>query len=599
MDDRYQIIQRTAELSFGTQFEATDKLISRQAQIHRFDVPGEGAPSDWKKLYNEGSGSLTTLSHMGLPIIYDKGVNSAGPYLIRQLVDEPTLASRLEQGPLSEYEVWELAQQLLDIHLAGVSKGYFHGALSPERICYATRPGGEKRYYITDFGLPELHNLINGTQDYFGQPCLISLEQAEGEAPSESSEIFSIGQLLYLCLAENHPFASNDVGEMAKLHKDYPLAPISSTRDDIPEGMVNWMKQMTSTNPKARFATYAEALADLPGPVQTAPIPVIPTTTTQQQVAAVGQTTTVQQAVAAQTGTQAVSFATTTQAVTASQGGTAKSTNTLKQLLQEPLIIGGVVVVVILIVVGLFVFSDDGKEASSSKANVVSNESSESSDEQSDGEGSLEDDLETGLIVALNFEGKLSASNDKGIKVETLQQAPIFANGLSRKGLVLDKNHYYRLPLDGLISGGDSATFTVSLWLQNMDQHAPAFVSDEPWSGSSAQKIADKAGADLWQWNPENVSSQAQAKSKNEWSLLTMVISRKKNQVTVYSNGEKMGTSSTEAVDSLDSQKYLYIGCDSRKKFNFASPTVIDQLYIWDRKLSSKEVRGVYKEQFT
>ncbi|GEM_PF-2239466 len=589
MDDRYQIIQRTAELSFGTQFEATDKLISRQAQIHRFDIPGEDAPSDWKKLFNEGSGSLTTLSHMGLPIIYDKGVNGAGPYLIRQLVDEPTLASRLEQGPLSEYEVWELAQQLLDIHSAGVSKEYFHGALSPERICYATRPGGEKRYYITDFGLPELHNLIHGTQDYFGQPCLISLEQAKGDAPSEISEIFSIGQLLYLCLAENHPFASNDVSEIAKLHKNYPLPPISDTRDDIPEGMVNWMKQMTTTNPKARFATYAEAMEALPGPVQTAPIPVIPTATTQQTVAAV----------AAQTGTQAVSFTTTTQAITASQGGAAKSGSALKQLLQEPLIIGGVVVVVILMIVGVLVFSDDEKADSSTKAAVVSDESSEDSDEEEGSADLVLEGLEAGLVVALNFESRLSASNSKSIKAEPLKQAPVYKEGVSRKGLVLDKNHYYRLPLKDLLPAGKSSTFTISLWLKNMDEQEPSFISDEPWSGASSEKLPRKGDGELWQWNPENSSRSHQAKSKNEWSLLTMIISRKNSQVTIYRNGEKIGLSSTEAVDSLSNQEYLYIGCDSGKKFNFATPTVIDQLYIWDRKLSSKEIRSVFTEKFT
>jgi serine/threonine protein kinase len=276
MDDRYQIIQRTAELPFGTQFEATDQLISRQAQIHRFANPGDDAPSDWKKRFEKGSGALTTLSHMGLPIVYDRGVNSAGPYLIRQLVNEPTLVSRLQQGPLSEYELWELAQQVLDIHSMGVSGKFFHGALLLDQICYATRPGGEKRYYMTDFGLAELHHQINGTKDYMGMPCLISLEQAAGEAPSEASEIFSIGQLLYLCMAENHPFASNSVEEMAELHKNYPLAPISSFRDDVPKAMVDWIVRMTAIDTKDRFSTYAEALENLPEPIQAAPIPVIP-----------------------------------------------------------------------------------------------------------------------------------------------------------------------------------------------------------------------------------------------------------------------------------------------------------------------------------
>jgi len=605
MDDRYQIIQRTAKLPFGTQFEATDQLISRQAQIHRFTNPGDDAPSDWKKRYEKGSGALTTLSHMGLPIVYDRGVNAAGPYLIRQLVIEPTLVSRLQQGPLSEYELWELAEQMLDIHSVGVSKKFFHGALLPDQICYATRPGGEKRYYITDFGLAELHHQISGTKEYMGMPCLISLEQAAGETPSEASEIFSIGQLLYLCMAENHPFASNSVEEMAELHKNYPLAPISSFRDDVPKAMVDWMVRMTAIDPKDRFATYADALEYLPAPLQTVPIPIIPTATTfQQTTVPVGQTTTVQQVATAQTGTQSVSFATNTQAVSANQAA-ANSGGALKQILKEPLIVGGAVVALILIVIGIVVFSGDDDENTTRKITVSHQEKSDKSDRSDDSDSgssarSVDNGLEKGLIAALNFDSSLKAKNDSGIVVQKLNSSASYQTGLDGKGLLLDKDHYYRLPLKGRLPDGASSSFSISFWVKNLDQQVPVFISDKPWKKGETRKLSGKDDSEFWQWKPENAFKQDdKASSRKGWSMVSLVFSRRNNQIRVYNNGEMIGESSTASIESLDREKYLYIGCDSRRKFNFSSPAIIDQLYIWDRKLSSKEIRTLFEDAVT
>lgn len=598
MDDRYKINQQTEELPFGTQFEATDQLISRSTQIHRFSIPGENAPSDWKEIYDNASSVLTTVSHMGLPIIYDRGVNDDGPYLIRQLVEEPTLVSRLEQGPLGEYEVWELAQQLLEIHVAGLGKGFFHGSLSLDRICYATRPGGEKRYYITDFGLGEVHNKINDTHEYFGLPCLICRKQAMGGQPSEVSEIFSIGQLLYLCLADNHPFASNQVDEMVELHQNYPLAPISDLRDDIPQPMVEWIAKMIELNPDDRFATYAEALENLPAPVQTVSIPEVLTATTQQQVqlAPVGQTTGVQQI-----GGQGVSLATASNPYKAKASG-----DSVKPLLQKPMVLGGMALLVLLVIVGIFALSDDDKGPATKSISEDSQSDDDSEDAQNISSSSESNGLSKGLIVALNFNGELAAKNNDAIEVEPLKSEASYEKGVFGKGLILDKNHYYRVPLDEKLFSGGSSNFTISFWVKNMDQQKPSFISDQPWESGQSYKMSSKGDQEkqFWQWSPkvslEPTKSQSQkAKPQESWSMITLVFSRKTKKVSIYHNGALEGSSNTDSIKALGSEKYIYIGCDSRQKFNGVSPTVIDQFYVWNRKLSSKEIRLMHSERFS
>lgn len=598
MDDRYQIIKRTDEFPYGIQYEATDTLINRTAEIHRFSKPGEDVAEGWEDRYDELSRDLTTLSHMGLPIIYDKGVDEAGPYLIRQYVDETTLAARLAEGPLNEYEVWEFAHQLLDIHFAGLAKEFYHGALSPDQICFATRPGGEKRYYISNFGLADLHNRLNETSEYFGAPCLVSLEQLDGQPPSEASEIFSIGQLLYMCLADNHPFAANRVDEMAELQRNYPLAPISELRGDIPAAMSDWIGRLTALDPEERFSTYAEAIESLPAPVQTAPVPVIPTHTTTQQVQSpmVGQGTAAQQTVSSLTGTQAVGFATTTQAQTVA--ATPAKAGGVKALLQEPMILGGAALLIVLMVVGGVMLSggEDGEKAKTEQAQGDDGDDNTDSGEAS-AAGKSSSGLNDGLVVALNFDGKLFSANDQEIKAERLGSAAKYGKGVHGRGLVLDQKRYYRLELGDVLKSAESGAFTIAFWVKNLSAQQASLVSDEPWSGDRNRKI-NNGGQDKWQWTPKQDLGAGEGSVGSGWSLMTLVFSQKDDLVLVYNDGSLVGSTSSDSVGSLSAEEYLYIGCDRDQKMSFAAPALIDQLYIWNRKLSSKEVRSLYKDEF-
>lgn len=278
---------------------------------------------------------------------------------------------------------------------------------------------------------------------------------------------------------------------------------------------------------------------------------------------------------------------------------------------------GGAVVALILIVVGIVVFSGGDDENAAKKITVSHHEESGSSDQPNkpnkpdkpdrsndskSGSSSrqVNKGLEKGLIAALNFDSSLKAKNDSGIVVEKLKSSASYQAGLNGKGLLLDRNHYYRLPLKGRLPSGASANFSISLWVKNMGQQVPALIRDKPWKKGENRKLSGKDDSEFWQWTPENAFKRdGKASSRKGWSMVTLVFSRGNDQVRVYNNGEMIGESSSATIESLASEKYLYIGCDSRQKFNFSSPSIIDQLYIWDRKLSSKEIRILFEEAIT
>ncbi len=567
MDDRYQVGLLLEELAFGNIYEAEDTLIQRKVQIFRYLVPSSGNEEEWKEAFHATSAELATASHPGLPIIYTHGIDGDGPYTIRQLLDSTVLNTRLaESGPLSEYEAWELAHQMLEIHDAAKPSENFHGALDANHIGLITRPSGKKFYSITDYGLAEVSKRMHDNSDYVGAPYLISPEQGKGKPASERSQIYAIGQLIFHALAGGHPWIETPLDEIIELQKTDPLGLITDYNSGVPEAMAQWITKLTALDPKDRFQSYEEAIRHLPEPIQSAPVPIQATSaiyTTPQTVAAGG--------------TGAVSAADAFAAQQAVVEAQKKAANAEKiKTLKNPLVLAGIGAVVLIIICIIF-FTGDGDDYES---NYVSSKGAENAEM-----ASLPRD---GLFAYIDFnETQLAAVNNERLKLEPLKEGPYFSrNGRSGKGLILDKAHYFRLSLDGSSMVNSSTDFTISFWIRprkSSDQDLAA-ISNQPWGESETEN-----GSENHAWTPEKATIIGSA-----WNMVTMACSRSSEEITIYLDGKKVGTSSNGEINEINKNPFIYIGCDSNERSLHASPVTIDNIAIWERKLSDAEIKDLY-----
>jgi hypothetical protein len=278
----------------------------------------------------------------------------------------------------------------------------------------------------------------------------------------------------------------------------------------------------------------------------------------------------------------------------------ATSAETGKPAWKNPKILGGIGLAVVLLIGGVLAFSGGDEKKKAAQVEML-NDGDDKGEDGSDAPVSLEDALRDHLVIALNFDESLISQMGDSVGVEVLKSQPVFKGGLYGKGLVLDKNHAYRLPLAEKLFDGSLSSFTISFWVKNLNNQTPAFISDKPWKKGRGRKLK-VGGLERWQWAPDDQGDKKEAgKSgvRHGWSMMTLVFSIKKKEVTIYSNGERMGSSSTSTIKTLDGGKYLYLGCDSNQKLNLTTPLIVDQLYIWNQKLSSKKIRGMYNEEFT
>src|SRR4030095_16043523 len=145
--------------------------------------------------------------------------------LVLELVEGPTLADRIAQGPVPPDEALPIARQIADALDAAHEKGIVHRDLKPGNI--KIKPNGTVK--VLDFGLakdtaaPTSHNsralTVAATQPgvILGTAAYMSPEQALGKAVDKRADIWAFGVVLYELLTGKLPFEGEDVTETLAL----------------------------------------------------------------------------------------------------------------------------------------------------------------------------------------------------------------------------------------------------------------------------------------------------------------------------------------------------------------------------------------------
>jgi len=166
---------------------------------------------------------VAALNHPNICHIYDVGPN----YLVMELVEGPTLAERLRQGPLSLDEALAIARQIGDALEAAHEKGIVHRDLKPGNI--KIRPDGTVK--VLDFGLakvtegalaagnPENSPTVTIEQEtrpgsVLGTAAYMAPEQARGQAVDKRADIWAFGVVLYEMLAGQRLFQGDTVTDI-------------------------------------------------------------------------------------------------------------------------------------------------------------------------------------------------------------------------------------------------------------------------------------------------------------------------------------------------------------------------------------------------
>jgi serine/threonine protein kinase len=175
--------------------------------------------------------AVAALNHPNVCILHDVGEN----YLVMELIEGPTLAERIGQGPIPVDEALGIARQIADALDAAHEKAIVHRDLKPGNI--KLKPDGTVK--VLDFGLakiPEASPAGTSADDsptmsmtatqagmILGTAPYMSPEQARGRAVDKRADIWAFGVVLHEMVTGKRPFQGEDLTEiLASVVKERP-----------------------------------------------------------------------------------------------------------------------------------------------------------------------------------------------------------------------------------------------------------------------------------------------------------------------------------------------------------------------------------------
>ncbi|HLF57611.1 MAG TPA: protein kinase, partial [Thermoanaerobaculia bacterium] len=274
----YEIVAKLGEGGMGQVWKAKDFHLGREVALK---VLPEGFTQDRERLarFEREAKLLAQLNHPSIAQIYGLEVSGDTRALVMELVEGPTLAERLESGPLPFNESLSLSLQIARALEEAHEKGIIHRDLKPQNI----KASIEGKVKVLDFGLAKAMDPVgsasgggagsasqlgqsptltaaHGTQlgMILGTAAYMAPEQARGVGVDKRADIWAFGVVLYEMLAGGRLFEGELVTDVLAnvLKKEVHLDALPA---ETPSAIRRLLRRCLERNPKNRLHDIADA----------------------------------------------------------------------------------------------------------------------------------------------------------------------------------------------------------------------------------------------------------------------------------------------------------------------------------------------------
>ena len=212
----------------GEVYRATDTNLGRQVAIKVLPDTFLHDPERLARFEREAR-TLASLNHPNIASIYGLEKADGMRGLVMELVEGPTLAERIAQGPIAIEEALPIAKQIAEALEAAHEQGIIHRDLKPANV--KVRPDGTVK--VLDFGLakalepagatspgmtqsPTITSpaMMTGVGVLLGTAAYMSPEQARGKAVDKRTDVWAFGAVLYEMLTGKRAFPGDEVSDV-------------------------------------------------------------------------------------------------------------------------------------------------------------------------------------------------------------------------------------------------------------------------------------------------------------------------------------------------------------------------------------------------
>jgi beta-lactam-binding protein with PASTA domain len=261
VDSRYRILRRIGSGGMADVYCAEDTHLGRQVALkvlHRRFAQDE----EFVERFRREASAAAGLQHPNVVGVFDRGRHDGTYYIAMEHLPGRTLKEIVEaEAPLAQERVVDFGLQILQAAGFAHRHGVIHRDFKPHNVIVDDRSHAK----VTDFGIARAGaSEMTETGSIMGTAQYLSPEQAQGHAVTATSDLYSIGVMLYEMLAGRLPFEGDSAVAIALKHLSEAPVPISQLRPDVHPALESVVMAALAKDPARRWQSaedFGEALA--------------------------------------------------------------------------------------------------------------------------------------------------------------------------------------------------------------------------------------------------------------------------------------------------------------------------------------------------
>ena len=277
----YTVTAKIGEGGMGEVYRATDTKLDRDVALKVLPEAFTADPDRLARFEREAK-VLASLNHPNIGTIYGLEEAEGVKALVLELIEGPTLADRIKQGPIPVDEALPIARQIAEALEAAHEQGIVHRDLKPANI--KVRSDGTVK--VLDFGLakalagdaeaadlsqsPTMTASMGGTREgvILGTAAYMSPEQARGRPLDKRTDIWAFGCVLFEMLTGRSALGgetlSDTIAGILEREPEWGLLPAG-----VPPGVATYLRRCFERDPKRRVRDIGDVRLAMEGAFET------------------------------------------------------------------------------------------------------------------------------------------------------------------------------------------------------------------------------------------------------------------------------------------------------------------------------------------
>lgn len=260
--ERYRLERRLAQGGMAEVWLATDVALDRRVAL-KWLKPSLASDPIVAERFRREAVAVAGLTHPNIVAVHDVFEDGGRQAVVMQLVDGKSLRQLLDVqtrlSPELSVHIGTCVAAALD---AAHRSGFVHRDVKPGNILVT--PDG--RVLLTDFGIAKglagdddltSDNVMMGTAKY------LSPEQVRGRRLDGRADLYSLGLVLYECLAGRVPFIGETDADTALARLQRDPTDLGRLRPTLSPQLVDLIHRLLARNPNRRPGSGADLRAEL------------------------------------------------------------------------------------------------------------------------------------------------------------------------------------------------------------------------------------------------------------------------------------------------------------------------------------------------